>query len=209
MRNGHSAKFCHLRRAPQQRNMEPGPDPMRPCSSSAFLPTRPPQLGHPSLSVCVALVEAVGQQPANFIDALSRGLAARFEGSFSDYKVASFRNPSFAIFFPNWVARESTIGRSPISLYAITFRFSNWVETGEKERGHLQHKAWIKLHHWPILCWNEEDVKAAISGFGALWEVDSRSENWLEVSFFRVLIRCQNVGLIHEVLDSWWTTAIF
>nr|CAD1836440.1 unnamed protein product [Ananas comosus var. bracteatus] len=41
---------------------------------------------------------------------------------------------------------------------------------GELERGHL-HKAWIRLHHWPILYWNEKDIKVAVSGFGELWDI--------------------------------------
>nr|CAD1829774.1 unnamed protein product [Ananas comosus var. bracteatus] len=60
---------------------------------------------------------------------------------------------------------------------------------------------WIKLHGWPILCWNAEDVKATISGFGALWHVDRLSDKCLNVAFFRANICCQNVGLIPEVLN--------
>nr|CAD1838373.1 unnamed protein product [Ananas comosus var. bracteatus] len=75
----------------------------------------------------------------------------------------------------------------------FSFRFSNWVETRENERGHLLHKVWIKLHHWPILCWNVEDVKAAVSSFGALWDVDTRSESCLDEA---------NPILLGEDLDS-------
>lgn len=131
---------------------------------------------------------------------LSRGLAARFGGFSSDYTVASFKPLSMAVFFPNWVARESAIGRSPLRFNGICFHFSNLVEVGEKDRGHLCHKAWIRLHHWPILCWNEEDVKAAVCNFGELWEIDAISERRLDVSFFRVRIRCPSVRNIPEAI---------
>nr|CAD1820598.1 unnamed protein product [Ananas comosus var. bracteatus] len=88
----------------------------------------------------------------------------------------------------------------PLRFEGSLFHFSNWKEVGELERGHLHHKAWIRLLHWPILCWNEEDVKAAVSGFGELWEVDPLSERRDDVSFFRARIRCQSVHRIPEIL---------
>nr|CAD1830159.1 unnamed protein product [Ananas comosus var. bracteatus] len=111
-----------------------------------------------------------------------------------------------AVFFPNWVVRESAIGRSPFRINDICFHFSNWVEVGEKERGHLHHKVWIRLHHWSILCWNEEDVKAVVCNFSKLWKIDTISERRLDVSFFRLRIRCQNVrnipAIIHLMVED-------
>nr|CAD1831404.1 unnamed protein product [Ananas comosus var. bracteatus] len=129
-----------------------------------------------------------------------QALPWRFGGSSADYKVASFQALSKAVFFPNWVARESAIGRSPLWFEGFGFYFSNWVEMREKARGHLRHKVWIRLHHWPILCWNEEDVKAAVYNFGELWEIDSISESLLDVSFFRARIRGQHVRYIPEAI---------
>ncbi len=43
-------------------------------------------------------------------------------------------------------------------------------------------------------------MKAAISSFGELWDVDKRSTNRTDVSSFKVNIRCQDVGSIPEVL---------
>lgn len=99
------------------------------------------------------------------------------------------------------MTRESAIGRSPITFDNLNFHFYNWVEVGEQARGFLHHKAWIRLHQWPILCWNIKDVKAAVSGFGELWEVDEQSERHTEVSFYRLKVRCQNVQCIPESLD--------
>nr|CAD1834884.1 unnamed protein product [Ananas comosus var. bracteatus] len=110
------------------------PDTARPPSSVAYLPPRPPTTGQPYLPGCVALSEPIGQRPDNLAEVISGGLATRFGGSPSDYKVASFSAPSVAVFFPNWVARGSAIGRSPLSFDGFSFRFSNWVETGENER---------------------------------------------------------------------------
>nr|CAD1817044.1 unnamed protein product [Ananas comosus var. bracteatus] len=59
----------------------------------------------------------------------------------------------------------------------------------------------IRLLNWSILCWNEEDVKAAVSGFGELWEVDGPSDRHTNVSFFRLMIRYQDVLLIPEAID--------
>lgn len=72
---------------------------------------------------------------------------------------------------------------------------------GEKERGFLHHNAWIHLLNWSILCWNEDDVKAAVSGFEELWEVDDPSDRHTNVSFFRLMIRYQDVLLIPEAID--------
>ncbi len=114
--------------------------------------------------------------------------------------MAAFQSSVQAVFFPSWASRESAIGRSPLRFDGCSFSFSNWVEVGEEARGRLCHKAWIRLHNWPILCWSAEEVKAAISCFGELWEVDSCSTDRTDVSSFRVNIRCQNVGFIPEVL---------
>ncbi len=108
---------------------------------------------------------------------------------------------SLAIFFPSWLSRESAIGRSPLRLGEVSYSFSIWAEEGEEERGHLRHMAWIRLINWPILCWSEEEVKAAVSGFGELWEVDDRSSGLLDVSCFRVRVRCRDVMCIPEVLS--------
>nr|CAD1828058.1 unnamed protein product [Ananas comosus var. bracteatus] len=194
MRIGHPAARCKsLSSRPHRQVMEPGPSSGRPASISSFLPVRYPPAGAPSLSGCVALAEVRRRLTGNVKEVLSRGLAARFGGESRDYGVADFRHSSLAVFFPNWVVRESAIGRSPLRFEGLDFFFSNWQESGELERGHLRHKAWIRLHHWPILCWNEEDVKAAVSGFGELWDIDPLSENQADVSFFRVRIRCQHV----------------
>ncbi len=98
------------------------------------------------------------------------------------------------------MARESAISRSPIQLERQCFCFSNWVEPEEGDRDHLIHKVWIKLHNWPILCWNTEDVQAAVSSFGALWEVDDNSLSLREVSFFHIQIRCRHYRSIPETL---------
>nr|CAD1818571.1 unnamed protein product [Ananas comosus var. bracteatus] len=73
--------------------------------------------------------------------------------------------------------------------------------SSSRTRGHLVHKAWIRLHHWLILCWNEEDVKAAVSGFGELWNIDPLIDSRMDVSFFRAYIRCQHVQNIPEVIN--------
>lgn len=97
--------------------------------------------------------------------------------------------------------RESAIGRSLLRFDDFTFHFSNWVEVGERDRGFLCHKVWIKLLNWPILSWNKEDVKAAVSSFGELWDVDLHSEQLSNVSFFRILVRCPHVSSIPESLE--------
>lgn len=72
---------------------------------------------------------------------------------------------------------------------------------GEIQRGHLTHKEWICLLHWLPLCWNAEDVKAAISGFGELWDIDPLSDRRNDVFSFRVLIRWHSVLHIPEMLN--------
>nr|CAD1816993.1 unnamed protein product [Ananas comosus var. bracteatus] len=143
--------------------LQTGPSSNRASAAPAFLPPRPPPAGQPHLLGCVARVDLPARFPVNVNDneTLARGLAARFGGSCFDYTIASFLPTARAVFFPNWVARESAISRSPIRIDEFYFCFSSWVEIEEKERGFLHHKAWICLLNWPILCWNEEDVKEA------------------------------------------------
>ncbi len=117
-----------------------------------------------------------------------------------DYKVATYHNESLAVIFPSWLTRESAIGRSPLWLDGTPYSFTNWVECGEQRRGHLKHKAWIRLRNWPLLYWNEADVKAAVSGLGELWEVDELSREAANVEYFRLLLRCQDALLIPEKL---------
>ncbi len=114
--------------------------------------------------------------------------------------MAAFQASTTAVFFPNWAARESAIGRSPLCLDGVPFSFSNWVEVGEKERGFLRHKVWIRLINWPVLCWSEAEVEAAVSGFGELWEVDERSSGLAEVSYYRALVRCQDESFIPDAI---------
>lgn len=181
--------------------MELGPSSGRPLSVAAFIPFCPPLVGQPSLPGYVARVDTFNLRPDFIKEVLPRGLAARYGGTSRDFKVANFLPNAMAIFFPNWVVREATIGRSPLRFEGAEFRISKWVEASEIERGHLQHKAWIRLHHWPILCWTEKDVTAAISGFGELWEVDPLSERGDDVSFLRARIRYQGVHHIPEWLN--------
>ncbi len=95
-----------------------------------------------------------------------------FGGLASDYKVAAAGSSPAAIFFPSWVARGSAIGRSPLRFEDLTFALSDWSKFGEGLRGRLGHKVWIHLINWPLLCWHEDDVKAAVASFGELWEID-------------------------------------
>lgn len=196
MESNHPAARCPNARTSSRLTLEPGPSSGRRRSAEAFLPA-----SQPSLSGCVARVEVLGCALLDAKEVISQGLASRFGGSAQDYKVADFRGSSMVIFFPNWVVRESTIGRSPLRFGNAVFRFSNWSESGEMARGHLHHMVWIRLCHWPILCWSSEDVKAAISGFGELWEVDPISERGEVVSFFRARIRCPNVQCVPELLS--------
>nr|CAD1840706.1 unnamed protein product [Ananas comosus var. bracteatus] len=125
----------------------------------------------------------------------------KVRGSSREFLVANFDAYFLAVFFPNWVARESAISKSPLRFEGLDFKLSNWTEVAELDRGHLRHKVWVRLHYWPILCWNEENVKAAVSGFGELWEIDPLSERRVDVSFFRANVRCQDVHSIPEVLN--------
>nr|CAD1818647.1 unnamed protein product [Ananas comosus var. bracteatus] len=52
----------------------------------------------------------------------------------------------------------------------------------------------------PPFWWNS-DVKAAVSGFGELWNIDLLSDSRMDVSFFRAYIRCQHVQNIPEVIN--------
>ncbi len=96
--------------------------------------------------------------------------------------MATFLADAVVVFFPSWVSMESAIGHSPLLLDDSAYHFSNWVEVGEDKRGLLRHKAWIRLRNWP--CWSEAEVKAAISDFGELWEVDALSSGVANVTFF-------------------------
>ncbi len=193
MRIGHQASICACREGV-------GAPPVRPDTARAFLPTPTPPPEHPPLSGCVARLDVAGHDRDGLKEMLPGKLAGFFGGSADDYKVADFLPDIMAIIFPSWVARESTIGRSPLRLEGVAFSFSNWVETGELKRGHLRHKAWIRLLNWPLLCWSEAEVKEAVSGFGELWEVDECSSGTANLSFFRALIRCQDASLIPKYL---------
>nr|CAD1826001.1 unnamed protein product [Ananas comosus var. bracteatus] len=110
---------------------------------------------------------------------------------------SSGRPASISSFLP---VRYSSAGAPSLSGCVALAEVRSRLPSNAKERGHLRHKAWIRLHHWPILCWNEEDVKAAVSGFGELWDIDPLSENQADVSFFRARIRCQHVQVIPEAI---------
>ncbi len=129
-------------------------------------------------------------------ESLPSKLAAHFGGQSGDYKVASYSASALAVFFPNWVARGSAIGHSPLCLDGVSLSFSDWGEPAEVARGHLRQKVWIRLRNWPILCWSSEEVAAAVSAFGELWEVDERSSSLADVSSFRALIRYRDAGMI-------------
>ncbi len=56
-------------------------------------------------------------------------------------------------------------------------------------------------------------MKAAISGFGELWECDDRCSDLMDVSCFRIRIRCSNAAAIPEALnliveDRWFNIPI-
>lgn len=172
----------------------------RPLLADAFLPLRHSPPGSPPLIARVALAEVRGPNAGDAYLLIPQGLAARFGGSSEDYSVAKSEGSLLAVFFPNWVTRESAVGRSPFSFEGLTCWFSNWFERAELPRGHLRHKVWIKLRHWPLECWNKEDVLAAVSGFGELWEIDAASESREDVSFFQIQIRCRDVASIPEAL---------
>ncbi len=162
------------------------------------------------MSGCMARLEVGGHDAGALMAGLPSKLADYFGGSASDYKVATLSVSALAIFFPNWMARESAIGRSPFCLDGVSVHFSNWVEPGEGMRGHLHHKVWLRLVDWPILCWSVEEVKAAVSCFGELWEVDEASVGLADVSCFRVRVRCFDVDRIPSALSLWvWRTGGF
>nr|CAD1824953.1 unnamed protein product [Ananas comosus var. bracteatus] len=228
MRIGHSALRCRLSQASSRRSTQlraTFDQPRSAKTTRAFLgqPTPTPATSQPNMLPYSRHASASASRgpfseegpssnrpsstpvpdshPNNIDEILARGLAARFGGSSSAFRVASFLPRTRAVFFPNWVARESAIGRSPIRIDDFSFHFSRWVQVGERARGYLRCKAWIRLRDWPILCWNREDVKAAVSGFGELWEVDAASDSGADVSYYRLNIRCQSVDSIPEVLE--------
>ncbi len=224
---GHPASKCRAP-APQRSRASAAPEvcpdsppEVRPSNALAFIPARPPPKGLPCLAGRIAKVAAVGASPAFIREALPRRLAGAFGGVHSDYRVASVGVSSTAIIFPSWASRESAIGRSPLRFDDVAFSFSDWSELGEGPRGRLRHKAWIRLLNWPVLCWHEEDVQAAVAGFGELWEVDPASSELRDLSCFRVQVRCQHVRIIPKrltlmvedrrfiipvVVDSWEET---
>ncbi len=134
---------------------KPARPPPPPCSRTTLPvylpPPPPPPRGQPSLSGCVAKLDTGKFDPVALMNTLPTKLAGNFGGSAHDYKVASLCDSFLAVFFPNWVSRESAIGRSPLRLDGVPFVFSNWAESGEEERSHLQHKVWIRLLNWSIL----------------------------------------------------------
>ncbi len=208
MEVGHTAGRCKSCRQPKQPMATPV------ASRAAYLPDQlpaevflpappPPPRGNPSLAGCVARLE-VGCHDADALrDVLPGKLADHFGGSSDDFKVSLFSASALAVFFPNWVARESAIGRSPLWLNGVSCTFSNWVEPGEVKRGHLLQKVWLRLVNWPLLCWSVEEVKAAVSRFGELWEVDEASLAHTDVSCFRVLVRCSSLAVVPSELTLW------
>ncbi len=158
---GHAANSCRSGSVAKGRRMEWGLAAGRPRSSVALLDCRPPPPNGLGPVSCVALGVFVCPPPGDLSVFLSGGLAARLGGGGRlDYKVAPTASQGVAVFFPNWVARESAIARSPLLLENHRFRFLNWVEPGEVGRGRLLHKVWIKLHLWPVCCWYIDDVRA-------------------------------------------------
>ncbi len=197
MRTGHPAARCSAANSPPGK--EPSERRSRPASCSAFLPPSPPlPAGPPALVGRVAGLLTAGLDVAATRELLPGKLAVRFGGAPTDYKVASYHNDLLAITFPSWLSRESAISRSPLWLNGTAYSFTDWVERGEVKRGHLIHKAWLRMHNWPLLCWNEADVKAAVSGIGELWEVDDSSRDAANVAYFRLRLRCQDARLIPE-----------
>ncbi len=162
--------------------------------------SQPPPKGTPSLIGCVARLDVGEHDSQALIDSLPWRLAEHFRGRVDDYKVALFSDHALAVFFPNWVERGSAIGHSPLCLDGVSLHFSDWVEAGEEDRGHLPFKCWIRLRNWPLCCWNTEAVTAAVSSFGELWEVDECSAGRSDVSNFRVLVRCRDADAIPATL---------
>nr|CAD1835781.1 unnamed protein product [Ananas comosus var. bracteatus] len=173
MRIGHPASRCKFPSSSSRRKIKAGPSSGQPSSVAAFLPSRPPPHGLPSLSSCVALAEVLSPFAENAKEVLSQGLAARFEGSNLEYPL--WRSSS-----PTGSPENRPFVGAPSGLRA-------WISKSptELDRGHLRHK----------------DVKAAVSGFGELWDIDQLSEGRIDVSFFRVNIRCQDVNSISETLN--------
>ncbi len=169
-----------------------------------FLPApSPPKNGSSFLPGCVARVELGGHAAGVLSSALPSQLASFFGGVPSDFKVANFSASSSAVFFPNWVVRESAIARSPLCFDGASVHFSNWVEPGEVERGQLRQKAWVRLIGWPIRCWGAAEVRAAVSSFGELWEIDEATSELRDVSCFRVLVHCGDVASIPSSISLW------
>ncbi len=201
MEAGHQASRCRAR------SSDDAPVPSSPTPAHrtrygmAYLPSSSPPPGSTPLLGRVAKVEALSPHFEVIPEVLPRCLVGLFGGAVEDYRVARRDSSSFAVFFPSWVTRGSAVGRSPLRFDDMVFSFSDWVESGEVARGRLAHKAWIRLFDWPLLCWSEAEVKAAVSGFGQLWEIDDRSLELEDVSNFRICLRCQDVSLIPDSLN--------
>nr|CAD1840599.1 unnamed protein product [Ananas comosus var. bracteatus] len=72
--------------ASRRLSIKPGPSSSRLSTATVFLPTRPPTAGQPPLSGCVAQVDIPSAHPEDIDDILTRGLAARFGVSSSDFR---------------------------------------------------------------------------------------------------------------------------
>ncbi len=207
MEVGHKAARCGASRPPSPRVPAPSPGDFPPLPSKTletFLPApSPPPRGQLPPSSCVARVEVGGHDPGALMASLPSKLAIHFGGLASAYKVSSYPDTALAVFFPSWVVRETAVGHSPLWLDGISLRFSNWVEPAECARGHLHHKAWLRLVGWPLLCWSEGDVQAAVSCFGELCDVDEESTAMSGISSFRVQVRCSDVSAIPSALALW------
>ncbi len=210
MHIGHPTSRCNAPRTSLDMEADPRPSPKisrhphprgRETLEVFLPPPLPPPRGTPALSGCMAKLEIGLLDPVALKDPLPSKLAGHFGGSASDYKVASLCDSSLVVVFPNWVARGSAIGRSPLWLDGVPLAFSDWAEPEEVEHGHLRHKVRIRLLNWPIICWSVEEVTAAVSGFGELWEADERSTGLDDVSCFRVLVRCRDVDRVPEALS--------
>ncbi len=137
-----------------------------------FLPSpAPPKPSSPSLAGCVARLEVGDHDVGALKAAIPFKLADYFGGSANDFKVSSFSDSALAIFFPNWVARESAIGQSPLWLDGVSCNFSNWVEKGEVSRGHLQQKfgcGWLTGHYF-VGAWRMLRLRLAASVSYGRW----------------------------------------
>ncbi len=173
-------------------------------SVEVFLPApSSSERGQSSSAACAARIDRGGNDLGSLASSLPSNLADLFGGSPSDYKVASFTPTSSCVFFTSWAARESAIGRSPLSLGGELVHFTDWVEPGEIGRGQLRHKVWLRLVGWPIYCWTAAEVRAAVNSFGELWEIDDSTLNAADVSSFRALVRCSDVHRVPGSLDLW------